>query len=163
MVRNSVCCFVSVGLWCAHFQLCCCACSRCVCAELAPAFQDAHGAAFESVSKEEALSKKALKLLRGIMTKYSDPSRVSKIAEIEVKVAEVQAQMQDNIDKALARQERVNTVDGKAETMADSSKTFFQRSRNVRRTVQMRYYKLVCIMATVVIVILLYILLPLLM
>jgi len=101
-------------------------------------------------------------MLRGVATKYSDLSSIDKIRKVEAQVEGVRTTMAANIDKALQRGERLDVIDGKTDELQLSSVMFEARATRVQRIMKLRYYKLVCVVVTLVLVVILYICLPLL-
>ena len=131
-------------------------------ADLQEQFVRDFGEAFSSCSEEDGLSRRCKAMLRGVATKYSDLSSIDKIRKVEAQVEGVRTTMAANIDKALQRGERLDVIDGKTDELQLSSVMFEARATRVQRIMKLRYYKLVCVVVTLVLVVILYICLPLL-
>lgn len=108
---------------------------------------------------EDGATKPARELLRRVATKYSAED-VDKLMALQRSVDQVQVQVAGALGKAIQRGERVETLEGKTEQLQVSSDMFVGRTTRVRRIMQYRYYKLVCVCATLVLVVILYVTLP---
>ena len=108
---------------------------------------------------EDGVTKRARELLRRVATKYSAPD-IDKIASLQTSVDQVQVQVAGALGKAIQRGERVETLESKTGQLEVSSNMFVDRTTRVRRIMQYRYYKLVCVCVTLVLVVILYITLP---
>ncbi|KAG5485732.1 hypothetical protein LSCM1_07143 [Leishmania martiniquensis] len=98
------------------------------------------------------------KLLQQKMEFYNNPQN-DKITALNDDINQVVDVMIDNMDKVLARGDRIDTLHEKSSTLADQAQQFQQRSTELKRNLCMKNLKLTLMIAGAVIVILIIILL----
>lgn len=128
--------------------------------ELGQHFTERFERDFRGCERADGLTKAALSMLRRIADKYSDVTKLDKLAKVQADIRDVQDVVQDNISKVLDRGEKIDAIEGKTDTLVHSAGMFSKRATTVRRTIQCRYYKLQALCILLVLIILLYILLP---
>jgi hypothetical protein len=91
-----------------------------------------------------------------IMTHYG----TSHLRNVQVKVEQVKETMASSVKKALNSVEQLEEMDEKAELFEDQSKKFHKRSEQVKVQEKGKYHKLMCLLATAVLVVLGYFIIP---
>jgi t-SNARE complex subunit (syntaxin) len=78
---------------------------------------------------------------------------IDKIANVQAKVDAVTNTMQKNIESALRNTDRIEDIDEKATTLADSAKTFKNRGSQLKNTMRCRYWKMILLFSSLAIII----------
>uniref|UniRef100_A0A8C5PIS2 Vesicle associated membrane protein 4 n=1 Tax=Leptobrachium leishanense TaxID=445787 RepID=A0A8C5PIS2_9ANUR len=86
--------------------------------------------------------------------------RNDKIRQVQNQVDEVIDVMQENITKVIERGERLDELQDKSESLSDNATAFGSRSRQLRRQMWWREFKMKAIVALVILLILLVIIIP---
>lgn len=81
------------------------------------------------------------RLLQQKMEFYNDPKN-DKITALNDDINQVVDVMMDNMDKVLARGERIDTLQGKSTTLADQAHTFQRKATQLKRMMCMKNFKL---------------------
>ena len=68
-----------------------------------------------------------------LLAEATTPAKLDKLGQIEAELNETRLILLDNIDKVLARGEKLDELLAKSEHLSDSSKTFLSRSRKLNR------------------------------
>jgi hypothetical protein len=111
---------------------------------------------------ENSLSKKAKSIMKDVSTKYEDPSKVDKTAQILGQVDAVKGQMQSNIANMLKNTEKAESLNEKSSQLNEQASVFKKRSTDLKKQMRWKNLKMTLLLASVVIVILIVILVPLL-
>lgn len=114
---------------------------------------------FRAARLEDELFKPANRVLRALVTKYSNVQSLDKIRQLQARVEDVQMIMHENLSKAVDRGERLDVVAGKTETLADSSDLFHKRATKTARFMQCRYYKMIALVLCIIVTIILFLVL----
>ena len=88
----------------------------------------------------------AKKLLQQKMEFYNDPAN-DKITAVQDSIDRAKDIMVDNVDKALARQDRLDTLHAKAVTLQEQAHTFQKKSTDLKRQLLCRH---ICFVAGIV-------------
>ncbi|RNF01567.1 putative vesicle-associated membrane protein [Trypanosoma rangeli] len=89
------------------------------------------------------------KLLQQKMDFYNNPQN-DKITALNDDINQVVDVMMDNMDKVLARGDRIDTLHEKSNTLADQAEQFKQRSTQLKRNMCLKNLKLTLMIAGVV-------------
>lgn len=98
------------------------------------------------------------KLLQQKMEFYNNPQN-DKITALNDDINQVVDVMMDNMDKVLARGDRIDTLQDKSATLADQAQQFQQRSTELKRNLCMKNLKLTLMIAGAVIIVIIIIVL----
>lgn len=99
----------------------------------------------------------AKKLLQQKMEFYNNPQN-DKITALNEDINQVVDVMMDNMDKVLARGDRVDTLHSKSVTLTEQAETFQKRSTELKRSMCMRNAKMTAMIVVAVLVVILIIL-----
>ncbi|KAK7201826.1 Qc-SNARE protein [Novymonas esmeraldas] len=111
-----------------------------------------------SVGPQGAELRNGKKLLQQKMEFYNNPQN-DKITALNDDINQVVDVMMDNMDKVLARGDRIDTLHEKSSTLADQAQQFQQRSTELKRNLCMKNLKLTLMIVGAVIVVIIIILL----
>ena len=96
-----------------------------------------------------------------MLCRYSDAAACGdKLGAAQEKVDGVRSTMVANMEKVLARGDRMDVLVDKSETLSTSAGQFQQGSTALRRAMQCRYYKVTALLTLVVLAVLAYVLYP---
>eukprot|EP00212_Chloropicon_laureae_P008287 CAMPEP_0197494298 /NCGR_PEP_ID=MMETSP1311-20131121/28785_1 /TAXON_ID=464262 /ORGANISM="Genus nov. species nov., Strain RCC856" /LENGTH=159 /DNA_ID=CAMNT_0043039663 /DNA_START=546 /DNA_END=1025 /DNA_ORIENTATION=- len=84
----------------------------------------------------------------------------NKMSKIGVKIEEVKMVVEQNINRVLQNAEDLEAVETKSEILRQDAAQFQRRGENIKRALWWRNFKLKCIIALLVIVVLCYIFVP---
>lgn len=128
--------------------------------ELATEFSAKFGADAKT-AKENALNKKAKKILTPICKKYEDPGNVDKAQKVLGQVEKVKGTMQDNIANMLKNTEQAESLAEKSDQLNEQASVFKKNSKTLKKQMAWKNLKMTLILGGVVIIILIVILVPL--
>ena len=100
----------------------------------------------------------AKKLLQQKQEYYNDPAN-DKITAVQDSIDRAKDIMVDNVDKALARQDRLDTLHAKAVTLQDQAATFQKKSTELKRSLCLRNAKFAAMIVAAVAILIFIILL----
>ena len=106
------------------------------------------------------LQSKASTLLKALCDEFNDLQSVDKLANVQAKVDGVRTVMQSNIQSALKNTDKIEDIDEKAVTLADSANKFKSASTGLKRNMRWRYIRMVGIMVLLVAAVLAVIIVP---
>eukprot|EP00898_Chlorokybus_atmophyticus_P003961 jgi/Chlat1/4566/Chrsp29S04465 len=107
-----------------------------------------------------ALTKQCTGFMKELCLRYADLSQVDKITAVGMKVDEVKAVMEGNINKVLANTENIKSVENKSEALRLDAQRFQTQSKSLKNQMWWRNFKVKIIVAIVVLVLLLFIFVP---
>lgn len=96
------------------------------------------------------LNSKAGPILKAVAEEFNDLKSIDKIANVQEKVAAVTGVMQKNIELALKNTDRIEDIDEKAVTLADSAQKFKSASGALKSKMRCRYYKMILLFTTLI-------------
>ena len=71
--------------------------------------------------------------VEGLLNKYQEPEKIDPITKINQELAETKEIMVQNIDKVLARGEKIEVLMDKSKDLSNTSKTFYKKSKRLNR------------------------------
>jgi vesicle-associated membrane protein 7 len=113
--------------------------------------------ACESVVRGQTDPRAMKKLLQQKMEFYNDPAN-DKITAVQESIDRAKEIMTDNVDKALARGDRIDTLHAKSVTLQEQSERFNKKAGDLKRQMCLRHAKFVAMVVGSVLVLILIIL-----
>lgn len=110
---------------------------------------------------DNALTKKAKKIMQTTCEKYDDLDKVDKASALLGKVDVVKSQMQDNISDMLKNTEQAETLADKSDQLNEQASVFKKRSNDLRKQMACKNLKMTLILGGLILIILIAILAPL--
>lgn len=111
--------------------------------------------------KQKSMSKKDVKVLKTVHTKYSDLSSVDKVACLQGKIDVAKDQMGHNIAQTLENMESAESLAETAEQVTAQAAVFHKHSKKLRKHMAWKNMQMTLLLAVVVAVILIILLGPL--
>lgn len=108
-----------------------------------------------------SLQRKLQPVLNALQRKYADPSTIDKLSAVRAAVDDTTAIVRAGVEKAMANTERLEQMNTATEGLADTAGQFQRGTKTIRKKMQMRAYKVQCLIIVVVLAILAYIIIPL--
>ncbi len=121
--------------------------------ELKEQYAASVGTAADSVTRSNALNSKACRMMARIAARYEDIQQVDQLARIQGETTVIRDIMHDNISAIIQRGDDIAELDDRAATLAVDAKVFTQESRQVKRSMIVRNFKLWTVLAIVLIAI----------
>ncbi len=110
-------------------------------------------------SKQGEINRQCISFFKEMCGKYENAVG-DKITSVGMKIDEVKAVMEQNINRVLQNAEDLEVVENKSEILRQDAQQFQRKSESIKRALWWRNFKLKCIIFLLVSVVLLYILIP---
>eukprot|EP00919_Chromeraceae_sp_WS-2016_P020192 GHVR01048109.1.p1 GENE.GHVR01048109.1~~GHVR01048109.1.p1 ORF type:complete len:270 (+),score=63.90 GHVR01048109.1:43-852(+) len=111
-------------------------------------------------SSKGGLTRQLRKDMKDIVTRYDQPSKVDKAAEVREKVDQVKDVMQDNVKKILATHGNLQQLEEKTDNLKDASQSFNKNSTDLKNSLWWRNVKITIIIVVILIALTLYLVIP---